>query len=137
MEYSDFPKDFIMRTQKNLKKYRGKFEVTNLINSCLGLIIIPKEQLKNNLPIYIFNDQDKKTYGISKINIKYEVNGDFSLTKTVDHIRNGIAHGRIQQRSSFDKRIIGLRIHDSYSTKEPENFSIELSVYELDIERVS
>ncbi len=49
MEYKDFSKNFIERTKDNLRIYSGKCEVTNLINCCLGLIIIPKEILVDKL----------------------------------------------------------------------------------------
>jgi len=69
-QYENFPIDFITRTQLNLKNYNGEFEVTNLINNCLGLIIIPKQKLNENLPEYTFDDQNRD-YGITKQNIKF------------------------------------------------------------------
>lgn len=70
-EYTIFPIDFINRTRENLEKYSGKYEVTNLINCCLGLIIIPKQKLKDKMPIYVFNNEDNY-FGITKSNIPYE-----------------------------------------------------------------
>jgi len=131
MEYQDFPKDFIRRTQANLKKYKGKYDVTNLINNCLGLIIIPNQFYVENLPDYNFTELDKKTYGINLLNITYESNNNYSLYQTSKHIRNGIAHGRIQQISSSSKKIVKLRISDSLTQHGPDNFSIEITPYEL------
>ena len=128
-EYADFPKDFLIRTKNNLENYLGEYEVTNLINSCLGLIIIPKQLLIQNLPAYKFTDEDKR-YGISKQNIKYEVKSNFNLQNVLRHIRNGLAHGGIEQRS-VKGEIIGVRIFDKYNQESPENFSIELTIDEL------
>jgi hypothetical protein len=97
-EYSDFPKDFLQRTQKNLESYKGQYEVTNLINNCLGLIIIPKQLLRANISEYEFTLTDR-TYGISRKNIKLERNNNYTLSNIIRHIRNGIAHGRIEQVS--------------------------------------
>ena len=41
--YEHFVKDFSNRTLKNYEKYQGDNEVTQLINSMLGIIIIPYE----------------------------------------------------------------------------------------------
>lgn len=128
-EYSNFPKDFLIRTRENLDKYSGDFEVTNLINNCLGLIIIPKQFFENNLPDYVFNDSVDK-YGISKTNIKHEKNNNYMLNNVIRHIRNGLAHGRIEQKSSSGE-ICGVRIFDCDQGTSCENFSIELTVEEL------
>ena len=47
MMYEDFIKDFSMRTFKNLKTIcedNPDYEVTQLLNSCLGLLVFPKEE---------------------------------------------------------------------------------------------
>lgn len=131
MEYQDFTKDFIRRTQANLKKYNGKYDVTNLINSCLGLIIIPNQFYVENLPDYNFTESDKKAYGINRLNITYELNDNYSLCQTAKHIRNGISHARIQQVSSIYNKIVKLKISDSFTRNGPDNFSIEITPYEL------
>ncbi len=128
-EYTHFPTNFISRTKENLNMYKGKYDVTNLINNCLGLIIIPKQQLNENLPQYTFNQQDK-TYGITQNNITLESQSNYSLRNIIRHIRNGLAHGRIEQRTENNK-IVGLRIHDKPNDKASENFSIEFSIEEF------
>ncbi len=128
-EYVNFPKDFAIRTKDNLNKYIGNYEVTNLINCCLGLIIIPKEELGHTVPKYSFNNSDTK-YGISKKNITKEINQNFTLKNTLRHIRNGLAHGRIKQKTE-DGQIVGLKIYDKNGQNGPENFSIHFSVEEF------
>ncbi len=129
-EYSDFPRDFLIRTKKNLDVYSGDCKVTNLINNCLGLIIIPKELLLDNLPDYFFDDNDK-TYGISKSNISYERSNNFKLKNVIRHIRNGLAHGRIEQKSANGK-ISGIRIFDrDTNNSTADNFSIEMTIDEF------
>ncbi|MBW7990977.1 MAG: hypothetical protein FVQ84_13305 [Planctomycetes bacterium] len=127
-EYRDFPRDFIDRSKANVENYSGEYEITNLINNCLGLVIIPKEKLAENIPEYQFDDNDK-CYGITRMNITHSDDG-YSLSQVVRHIRNGLAHGRIEQRVNGDK-ISGLRIHDKLKDSSPENFSIEFTVEEF------
>lgn len=128
-EYADFPKDFLIRTKNNLQNYSGTYEVTNLINNCLGLIIIPKQLLIKNLTAYEFSNNDK-TYGFSKQNIKYEHESNFKLDNVLRHIRNGLSHGCIEQKS-VEEQIAGIRIFDRYNDNSPENFSVELTIDEL------
>ena len=40
----NFDVSFIERTSENLKNYEGEYEFTMLLNSLLGLIIVPREQ---------------------------------------------------------------------------------------------
>ncbi len=128
-EYGDFPKDFISRTLKNLDNYTGSFEVTNLINNCLGLIIIPKQIMNGNISAYKFDDKNSD-YGITQKNILYESNEDYSLTNVLRHLRNGLAHGRIEQKSK-GKEIVGLRIRDKLNETSSENFVIDFTIDEF------
>ncbi len=127
-EYKDFPRDFIDRSKANVENYSGEYETTNLINNCLGLVIIPKEKLAKHFPKYEF-DYNDKSYGITRSHITRSDDG-FSLWQVVRHIRNGLAHGRIEQRVNGD-RISGIRIHDKLDDSSPENFSIEFTVEEF------
>jgi len=43
MEYKKFPIEFVERTKNLLESYESDYEVTNLINCLLGLIILPFE----------------------------------------------------------------------------------------------
>ena len=91
----DSIKDFFERTKANLEKYLENNnndenaypnEITQLINSLLGLLVITKEKDKidyNKLQI---------EYLLTKQIIKNE-----SVNKTfVRHLRNAIAHGHIK-----------------------------------------
>lgn len=65
MEYTRFEISFVERTLENLENYKGKYEVTDLINNCLGLIIIPRQKFYDTIPKYTFDTSDE-TYGITK-----------------------------------------------------------------------
>lgn len=133
MEYKDFSRDFIKRTKCNLAMYDGKYEVTNLVNCCLGLIIIPKETIIDRLSNDAVYENDL-SYGISKtknhIKDGHVPSSDnkFGLKNIVRHIRNGLSHGRIEQAIEGEN-IIGLRIFDMYDGSE--NFSIKFKLEEF------
>lgn len=114
-EYTNFLEDFLVRTKGNLNNYKGGCEITNLINSCLGLIIIPNELLIKKLPNYEFTDNDK-SFGITKQNILVNIENNYSLEKVVRGIRNGLAHGNIEQKTT-NKEISGIRISNIYNKK--------------------
>lgn len=89
---NDITKEFIRRTRENYENYQGKYEVTNWINSMLGLVVIPKEddrlypKIENDWIGKQFWDEIRK--GVSK--------EDDDLCEIVRHLRNAIAHGGIK-----------------------------------------
>lgn len=127
--WQDFPRDFLRRTMANVENYKGEYEVTNLINNCLGLIVIPNDHLVDTLPKYTFNPNDTR-FGITKRNILFQHDRNYKLGNIVRHVRNGLSHGLIEQRSQ-NGEIVGLRIYDRKDKRSPENFSLELSIDEL------
>ena len=128
-EWQDFPIDFLRRTMANVENYTGEYEVTNLINNCLGLIVIPNDHLVNRLPKYTFDKHDT-TYGITRENILFEEHSNYTLENIVRHVRNGFSHGLIEQQSQ-NAEIVGLRIYDRLNKKSPNNFKLELSIGQL------
>ena len=128
-EWKDFPRDFAARSRINVEKYSGEYEVTNLINNCLGLIVIPKELNLESLPIYKFAEEDH-TFGINKKNIEKLDDSNYSLLNVLRHIRNGLSHGLIDQRTE-NGDITAIRIWDRENKQSPGNFSITLTIDEL------
>ena len=124
-----FPEDFLERTREIINLYDGLSDITTLINCCLGLIVIPNDLFIHKLPKYTFNKE--KRYGITVSNIIYEKNSDYILSNIVNHIRNGLSHGRIEFVND-ENNIIGLKIFDLYTKKGKtlKNFQIEFTVEE-------
>ena len=54
----NFDASFIYRTSENLKSYNGKYEFTMLLNSLLGLIVVPNES--KELRDFTFDFWNKK-----------------------------------------------------------------------------
>ena len=94
MEYlkgKDFVSDFAERTLANLEKIENeksddaKYEVTQLINSLLGLIVFPKERK-------VMDDEWGKALAkYIKIPPKFNVEEN----KIIQHMRNAISHSHI------------------------------------------
>lgn len=90
--YECFVKDFGDRTLKNYENYHGEYEVTQLINSMLGLIIVPYE-------LYSF-------HGRSNQNLEEDILSNTSYYTSVrDIIIRLMGQGRIRYdnyQSTYD-----------------------------------
>ena len=130
--YELFIKDFVVRTNRNLeyieeKKENGDevYEVTQLVNSFLGLIVFPKEKA---------GEQIRRISDIQTIidDIEFEVRRntysykrrDINLKNFLYHVRNAIAHGgieffhnnnEIKSISFYDYRINKRRIVEEFN----------------------
>lgn len=136
----EFISDFIRRTRSNYDKLSGgEYEVTQLINSAIGLLIIPKEskdiKISDDFIDSALFEEIKK--GIKNNTYVENKNDPITLQQIVKHLRNGIAHGRFQfeaEKVSDDAKNILIHsvvFEDSSraSNKKPhEDFKIEISV---------
>ena len=125
MLYKNFEHDFVERTINNLKWIDTKnsidktnkdstifYEFTNLINQCLGLILLPS-QFSDKIFLKNF-PQELSYYGVGDhIVNKIKDNKQKTLSNIMRHIRNGIAHGHIQQHSDNNNDITDIRILDA------------------------
>jgi hypothetical protein len=93
MEYKDrFEKEILTRTLNIWDNYSGPFEETLFLNLCVGLLIIPKESLYNQLPT---EEVSISNWDIDPSWITLEKNNDKTVKTTIRHIRNAIAHNGI------------------------------------------
>lgn len=125
-QYEHFEYDFIERTKANLENYEGDYEVTQMLNSAVGLIMIPQQCLSKQLPNIDIDDSG--VFGIYKKDISRS-NGGYSIKNILRHLRNGIAHGHIAQNTVQNCRVETIRIqdkNDDYLTFDavfkPDNF---------------
>lgn len=97
MEYKDLVKDFAKRTRANLalirtaaKAGQEAYEVTQLINSMLGLLVFPQQEFHEKIPETKLSDLEKAGWPIPR------VLGDYpqvaNLKELARYLRNGIAH---------------------------------------------
>ena len=137
-EYNNFEYDFIRRTLDILENYWGKYDVTSLINNCIGLLVLPKELLAEKIPIVVLSDF-QKSYGITKKNIifikpekkdiRFENYNEYNTRNVVTHMRNAISHGHIVQESVLSEQIEELCFKDYDSSNI--TFEAVLSIEEL------
>ena len=137
-EYKNFEYDFIKRTIHILESYEGIYDVTSLINNCVGLLVLPKELLNEKLPLEILNDSEK-IFGIKRQNIKFikleneslkfENYDEYNIRNVVTHMRNAISHGHIKQESIVSGEIESLHFEDWLNNKN--TFEAILSVNEF------
>jgi len=97
MEYKDLVKDFAERTRINLsiiqdevKSGRDAYEVTQLINSLLGLLVFPEQAFIKKIPEIKIDDLKKQGWPIPRVCGNYSQVSD--LKQLVRYLRNGIAH---------------------------------------------
>lgn len=140
MMYQEFVKDFVKRTQKNYNSLSsGPYEVTQLINSAVGLLIIPKEhfyaQINDNLITSELLSKLKNCIVYKQGVKQYEE--DYDLQHIINHIRNSIAHGSIDFQAEQNCQtgettcIHSVRFTDTdkkYRPNSPHFFEIEISI---------
>ena len=148
MEYKDFEYDFVERTLRNIEWIEKQnsivkddptsmtfYEFTNLINQCLGLILLPS-QFSNSTFLANFT-QELTHYGVGdNIVNKIKGNKDKTLSNILRHLRNGIAHGHIQQYSVNNHDITDVRIFDADKGVEITSDDDAHTIIELNIEEL-
>jgi HEPN pEK499 p136 len=135
MEYEDLLRDFVARTRSNLKltdslPREGEeafFEVTQLINSLLGLIVLPRSQL-DALP----NTQLDKL-DASWPRVHFATGGTpgrrpTDLRQLIIGLRNAVGHFNIEWLGD-GKHISGLRF--SSEVAAPPSWAIEFGLDDL------
>ncbi len=103
MDYQNLVKDFPRRTRQNLETLRCLqaeqpsqeiYEVTQLVNSLLGLLVFPQQKYFNTIPEIPLDDLAAQGWPIP------EVIGDFPQVKNlcdlIQYLRNAIAHFNIK-----------------------------------------
>lgn len=129
MEYEpDFVKSFMSRTLEIATEYSGTHDATLLVNCLLGLLIVPKEILINQIPDYPFklisnwgiNWRSIKNFGKCDLGHEHELN----LRQLVKRLRNSVAHFKIDPTHK-NGEVSGFKF------KDRNGFHAELSLEEL------
>ncbi|HLA37590.1 MAG: hypothetical protein A3J72_06260 [Nitrospirae bacterium RIFCSPHIGHO2_02_FULL_40_19] len=138
MEYNEeLVKDFVSRTKENLKLIRqaekdGKkaYEVTQLINSLLGLLVLPQQALYDKIPKTPLSELAKSGWPIPRVRGNYPQAKD--LRELTRYLRNGVAHFNLKFTASKNHHIDGLIIWDRKNKKSPKKWEAELKIKELE-----
>tara|TARA_A100000171_G_scaffold53021_1_gene75472 strand:+ start:1217 stop:1681 length:465 start_codon:yes stop_codon:yes gene_type:complete len=137
MEYHDLVKDFADRTRSNLQLVReraesgGKaYEVTQLINSMLGLLVFPQQRYYQNVPKWTMEQLRQK--GWPEPVLTGDIGKPNDLQELFRYLRNGITHFNMKFTDSggvLDGVVIWN--HEGGSSKNPKNWQVTLHLDEL------
>lgn len=144
-----FVSDFSERTQINYKKIlnstdSNRYEITQLINSLLGLVVIPSEayfkKAGNIGSIKMCKEEVQKIDSIVQKCIKekryYCDYGTLSAIQFIKHIRNSVAHGGNKGLMFYplpegdEKRIEYVIFYDE-DTEKQKKFCAKMKIKEL------
>ena len=135
MEYKNLVKDFADRTEHNLNiiekinahENQAAYEVTQLINSLLGLLILPQQEFFNSIPTDSIDKARKDGWTIP------DPMDDFrqvdNLSVFLRYLRNGVSHFNIKFLST-DEQISGIEIWNQPPRSEI-NWKINLSIHDI------
>lgn len=142
MEYHSLVRDFAARTRANLdvlrKLQRSQkeievYEVTQLINSMLGLLVFPEQRYLSRIPQIPLRELTDRGWPIPKIIGDYPQVRD--LKALIKYLRNAIAHCNVRFVSNESRQIIGLQVWNIPPRGNKPNWKAELSL--ADIEKIT
>jgi|SRR5690554_1863949 len=126
--------ELIKRTKNLIKDYKGKYNLTLLMNGILSLIVLP-QQYNSRIRRLNFMNQDLNQipdidYILNSPNFHFDRrNFNNDLKNLLNRIRNGIAHQRIEAISEENKWK-GVIIED-YDRNDNIGLHLELKTSEL------
>jgi hypothetical protein len=131
MDYKNIVIDFVKRTKSNLdfiEQQNNTFGVTQLINSLLGIIVLPKEKNIKIIPNLSFDELLDDGWELPQITInQYKIN---KLRDLIRVLRNSVAHFNLEIRANENEEIIGIRFYNKNKRKKI-TFSAEYSLANL------
>jgi hypothetical protein len=113
MMYEDVLTDFTRRTLHNLQRLErcsgtddGAYETTQLINSLLGLLILPQEQMLDRIPDVPL--EELHAQGWPRFAVEGSARPHRTLRPLMRALRNAIAHFNIEFYQDSERRIAGV-----------------------------
>ena len=88
-----FVKDFYKRTLNILRSTQCEYDVALLINSMVGLLVVPKERYFHSMCVpdnYVDPDI------LKQIRSTFKSNPDITLTQLLRRLRNSVCHGNME-----------------------------------------
>lgn len=152
MKYDNVIYDFINRTRANLRlieehsakapqsddegliegndKEAKAFEVTQLVNSLLGLVVFPQQHYRDQIPEEPLSKLEAMGWPKPLVKGKFpdDLNNPADLMR---YVRNSIAHFNIEFTSSNNQTIDGIRVWNNRN--QVENWSVFLRIEELKV----
>lgn len=133
--YEEVIRDFAERTRANLRTIeqleaegREVYEVTQLVNSTLGLLVFPQQEYINRIPHTSLEDLEQQGWPIPS------VRGGFqqveNLNQLVRYLRNAIAHFNVEFIGDGKNEVKFLRVWNT-NRNGNRTWEAELSVSDL------
>lgn len=115
MQYQQIVRDFVARTRINLAHIEESlsegdevYEVTQLVNSLLGLLVFPQQRYFHQIPETPLHELEKQGWP------KIKVVGDYppveNLRKQMRYLRNSVAHFNLEFMTNEHKEIDGISV---------------------------
>lgn len=135
MEYQNLVIDFIQRTKENLAFIEFKvktedsqvYEVTQLINSMLGLLVFPHERYRGDIPAIPLKELEQKGWLVPCIE------GNFpqveNLKELIRYLRNAVAHTNLEFVSD-NHNLSGLRLWN-VDRRGQKTWQVRMTIVEL------
>lgn len=144
MNYSDVIRDFTMRTRKNLEfieKHQADgedvFEVTQLVNSMLGLLVFPEQHYFSRIPEIPLSELEQNGWPKISVTKDIQLSPDFhpchTLKDLIRYLRNAISHFNLRFLTGSNEEITGLRVWNINDRlpQRPKTWEAELSLADL------
>lgn len=137
MEYKNLVHDFAVRTLKNLDAIEASiahdpkaevFEITQLINSMLGLLVFPRERFLESIPETSLDDLRSNGWPIPTMTGSPPHASN--LRDLIRCLRNGISHCNLEFTSDGHE-LTGLRIWNCPQKSQTKNWEAEMGLREL------
>jgi hypothetical protein len=135
MMYEDMIRDFALRTRKNLRaidelhsKGADVFEVTQLVNSTLGLLVFPQQRYVESIPEIPLDKLQQMGWPVPHTRRGFAQVAH--LRELIRYLRNAIAHCNIKFLEDGENQIRGLRVWNVRSNGR-RNWEAELNVADL------
>lgn len=138
MEYKQIVRDFVERTRVNLAHIENSlsegdevYEVTQLVNSLLGLLVFPEQRYFYQIPETPLNQLEKQ--GWPKIKVVGEYPPANDLREQMRYLRNSIAHFNLRFLTNEKSEISGIRVWNINPRKEsrPKTWEAKISLDDL------
>jgi hypothetical protein len=136
MMYDDVVRDFAERTRKNLSAIERLgsagdevYEVTQLVNSMLGLLVFPREEFVNEIPELALGDLEADGWQVPRV--VGELPQAANLRELVRYLRNAIAHFNVRFVGDGSQVITVLRLCNTEPRRNRRTWEADLGVEEL------
>jgi hypothetical protein len=134
MMYEEVVRDFARRTKANLAvidRLRASgnevYEVTQLVNSLLGLLVFPQQEFVDRIPEKTLDQLRQDGWPIPNVRGNFRQVSD--LRQLIRYLRNAIAHFNVQFLGDGQGQIRGLRVWNE--KRSVKTWEAELSVDDI------